>query len=140
MSLLSRFCKLDRCSFCLIIFLVRESTLIFQRSYLFQSLIVKMKSERCQYFFFLKFKLLWSKTQHAPFNRWNPLSILYFENRNWLVERLKWLFSMVLCVNFNLWSWVYLLIVCDEVTFCEFQKQDAKVRTQALSRKVVSFF
>ena len=42
---------------------------------------------------------------------------MYFENRNWSVERLKWLFSMVLCVNFNIWSWVYLLIVYDEVTF-----------------------
>jgi hypothetical protein len=68
-------------------------------------------------FFFLKFKLLWSKTQHASFITCSPLIILYFENRNWPVERLKWLFSMVLYVNFNLWSWVYLLIVCDEVTF-----------------------
>jgi hypothetical protein len=30
------------------------------------------------------------------------------------------------------------LIVCDEVTFLGISKQDAKVRTQALSRKVVS--
>ena len=133
------------CSFCLTIFLVRESTLIFQRSCLFQSLIVEMKSERCQYFLFyffifFKFKLHWSKTQHASFNTCSPLIILYFENRNWPVERLKWLFSMVLCVNFNIWSWVYLLIVCDEVTFLWISKQDAKVKTQALSREVVSLF
>ena len=36
---------------------------------------------------------------------------------------------MVLCVNFNLWSWVYLLMVCDEVTFYEFKgKQKAQVK------------
>ena len=38
--------------FCLTIFLVRESTLIFQKSCLFQSLIVEMKSKRCQYYYY----------------------------------------------------------------------------------------
>jgi len=35
-----------------------------------QSLVVEMKSERCLFLkvFFLKFKLLWSKTQHTLFN------------------------------------------------------------------------
>ena len=48
-----------------------------------QSLIVEMKSERCQFLkVFLKFKLLWSKTQHMSFNTCSPLIILYFENRN----------------------------------------------------------
>jgi hypothetical protein len=36
--------------------------------------------------------------------------------------KIKMTFFMVLYVSFNLWSWVYLLIVCDEVTFSEFQK------------------
>jgi hypothetical protein len=38
-------------------FFVRESTLIFQRSCLFQSLIVEMKSERCQFFFLSIFEI-----------------------------------------------------------------------------------
>ena len=47
-----------------------------------------------------------------------------FWKHKWPVVRLKWFlfFFMVLCVSFNLWSWVYLLMVCDEVTFCEFQE------------------
>jgi len=36
--------------------------------------------------------------------------------------KIKMTFFMVLCVSFNLWSWVYLSMVYDEVTFCEFQK------------------
>ena len=37
--------------------------------------------------------------------------------------KIKMTFFMVLYVSFNLWSWVYLLIVCDEVTFSEFHQQ-----------------
>ena len=45
-------------------------------------------------------------------------------------------FFMVLCVSFNLWSWVYLLMVYDEVTFCKFQgKQKAQVKTWGFIRK-----
>jgi len=64
----------------------------------------------------------WSKTQHTLFEIYSPLIVMYFENRNWPVVRLKWLFSflfffMVLCIHFRLWFWVYLLMVCDWVTF-----------------------
>jgi len=44
-----------------------------------QSLVVEMKSERCQ---FLKIKLLRSKIQHTLFEIYSPLIVLYFENRN----------------------------------------------------------
>jgi hypothetical protein len=49
---------------------------------------------------------------------------------------------MVLCVNFNLWSWVCHLIVYDEVTFYEFKrkkKQDAQVKTWGFIKKRLVF-
>jgi hypothetical protein len=83
-----------------------------------QSLIVEMKSERYQFLkVFLKFKLLWSKTQHMSFNTCSLLIILYFEKQKLTRWKIKMAFSMVLRVNFNVWSWVYLLMICDEVTF-----------------------
>ena len=54
-----------------------------------QSLVVEMKSERCQ---FLKIKFLRSKIQHTLFQIYSPLIVMYFENRNWPVVRLKWFF------------------------------------------------
>jgi hypothetical protein len=67
----------------------------------------------------------------------NPFIVLYFENRNWPVARLKWL-------SFFSWFFVSTLnsnfgyIFCWSVMrwyFFEFEKQDA----QALLRNVVSF-
>ena len=55
-----------------------------------QSLVVEMKSERCQ---FLKIKFLRSKIQHTLFEIYSPLIVMYFENRNWPVVRLKWFFA-----------------------------------------------
>ena len=96
-----------------------------------------MKSERCQ-FFFLKFKLLWSKAQHTSFNTCSPLIILYFENRNWLIKRSKWLFP-----------WFFVSILISDLGYIfwwsvmrwpsvNFKKQDAQVRTRAFIKK--SFF
>ena len=52
--------------------------------HVYSSLNVEMKSERCLFlkllFFLLKFKLLWSKTQHTI--QCSPLIVLYLENRN----------------------------------------------------------
>jgi len=102
-----------------------------------QSLVVAMKSERCQ---FLKIKFLRSKIQHALFEIYSPLIVMYFENRNWPVVRLKWFFFMVLCIHFRLWFRVYLLMVYDEVTFCEFQKNKRlKSKLEDSSRKIVFF-
>jgi len=49
MSLLSRILQTQSVLFCLTIFLVQESTLIFSKIMFIQSLIVEMKSERCQF-------------------------------------------------------------------------------------------
>ena len=96
--------------FCLTIFLVLGSNLILQRSCLFKSNCWN-EIRKISFFkkVFLKFKLLWSKTQYISF-KCSPLIVLYFENRNWSDVRLKLLFP-VLCVYFNLWSWVYHLMV-----------------------------
>jgi hypothetical protein len=62
------FCKFDRCSSCLTIFLVRESTLIFQRSWLFKSNCWNEIKEMSIFESILKIKLLRSKIQHTLFN------------------------------------------------------------------------
>jgi hypothetical protein len=68
-------------------FFVRQSFLFWNqisyfKGHVYSSLIVEIKSKRCLFLkvFFLKFKLLWSKTQHTI--QCSPLIILYFENRN----------------------------------------------------------
>jgi hypothetical protein len=49
-------------------------------------------------------------------------------------------FSMIFCVNFNLWSWVHHLMARDEMTFCEFKRNKMlKSKLEALSWKIVSF-
>jgi hypothetical protein len=85
--------------------------------------------------FFLKFKLLWSKAQHTSFNTCSPLIILYFENRNWLIKRSKWLFP-----------WFFVSILISDLGYIfwwsvmrwpsvNFKKQDAQVRTRAFIKK-----
>jgi hypothetical protein len=84
---------------------------------------------------------LLSKIQHMLFKIYSLLIVMYFENRNWPVVRLKWLFFLffvsILESDFGyifLWSmmrWPFLRISKNK-------KQDAQVKTQALSWKVVS--
>ena len=85
--------------------------------------------------FFFKFKLLWSKAQHTSFNTCSPLIILYFENRNWLIKRSKWLFP-----------WFFVSILISDLgyifwwsvmrwPYVNFKKQDAQVRTRAFIKK-----
>jgi len=77
----------------------------------------------------LKFKLLWSKAQHTLFTTCSPLIILYFENRNWPVEILKWLFLWffvsILISDFRNIFWWFVM----RWPFYEFQKQDANEHT-----------
>jgi len=50
------------------------------------------------------------------------------------LSRVKAAFSMIFCVNFNLWSWVHHLMARDEMTFCEFQRNKMlKSKLEALS-------
>jgi len=105
-----------------------------------QSLVVGMKSERCQFWkVFLEIKLVWSKIQHTLFNVVIWLScILKIEMTRC---KIKMTFFMVLCVSFNLWSWVYLSMVYDEVTFCEFQETKGSSQNLRIHQeRLFSFF
>ena len=54
--------------------------------------------------------------------------------------KIKIAFSMIFCVNFNLWSWVHHLIARDEMIFCELQRNKMlKSKLEALSWKIISF-
>ena len=101
------FCKFDRCSSCLTIFLVLKTNLIFQSPCLFKSNC--WNEIRDVFFFFWNQVCLVKNPTHVI--QYSPLIVLYFENINGLVVRLKKLF-LVLCVYFNIWSWVcYYLIL-----------------------------
>ena len=141
MSFMSGICKLGRCFSCLKIFLILESNLTFQRSCLF-SLIVEMKSERCQFLkVFLEIKLYWSKIQHTLFNVVLWLSCTFErEKKNWLVVRLKWLFPWffisILNSNFGYIFWLSVM----RWPFMNFKKNKVpESKLEALSRKIVSF-
>jgi len=54
--------------------------------------------------------------------------------------KIKMTFFMVLCVSFNLWSWVSHLMVCDEVTFCEFQETKGSSQNLRIYQEMVAFF
>jgi len=132
-----RFCKFNRYSSCLTIFLVLELNLIFQRSCLFKS-NCWMKSGRCPFLFFFNFKLLRLKIQHTLFNV--VLWLSYILKTEMSHCKIKMTFFMVLCVSFNLWSWIYLLIICDEVTFYEFQEtKDSSQNLRIHQEKLFSF-
>ena len=107
-------------------FIVRQSFLFWNQISYFKdhvnsSLIVEMKSKRYQ-FWKRSFEnhAFWSKTQHTLFNIVLWLSCILKTEMTHC--KFKMTFSMVFYVSFNLWSWVYLFTVCNEVTFCEFQE------------------
>ena len=53
----------------------------------------------------------------------------------------KMVFFMVLCIHFRLWFRVYLLMVYDEVTFCEFQKTKGPSQNLRIHQeRLFSFF
>jgi len=134
------FCEFNRCSSCLTIFLFWNQLSYFKDHVYSKSSLLKW-NQRCpflkrpfenQAFFqrsntrYLKYTVLWlscilkTEMTHCKF---------------------KMTFFMVLYVNFNLWSCVYLFTVCNEVTFCEFQgKQKAQVKTWGFIKKDCFFF
>jgi hypothetical protein len=99
-----------------------------------------MKSKRYQFWKrSFENQAFWSKTQHTLFNIVLWLSCILKTEMTHC--KFKMTFSMVLYVSFNLWSWVYLFTVCNEVTFCEFQgKQKAQVKTWGFIKKGCFFF
>ena len=98
------------------VFLIWKSFLFWNQISYFKghvnsSLIVEMKSERCQFLkVFLEIKLCWSKIQHTLFNIVLWLSCILREKKNWLVVRLKWLFPWffvsILNSNFGYIFWL----------------------------------
>jgi hypothetical protein len=86
------FCKFGQCSSCLTILFWNQ--LSYFKDNVYSSLIVEIKAERCQFW-----KRFWKssffdkkKAQHTLFKIYSPLIFMYFENRNWPVVILKWLF------------------------------------------------
>ena len=76
-----------------------------------------------------------SKIQHVIRNI-QSFDCHVFWKQKWPIVSLKWLFFMVFYVSFNLWSRVYLFMVYNEVTFCEFQgKRKAQVKTWGFIKK-----
>jgi CRISPR/Cas system-associated endoribonuclease Cas2 len=73
------------------------------KCHVYSSLIVEMKSERCQFLkVFLKIKLRWSKIQHTLFNVVLWLSCILREIEKWTHCKIKMAFPMVLCIHFKL--------------------------------------
>jgi hypothetical protein len=80
-----------------------------------------MKSERCQFFLSIfEIQAFLVKGPTYVIQYMQSFDYLVFWKQKLARQKIKMAFSMVLCVNFNLWSWVYLLMVYDEVTFYEF--------------------
>jgi len=73
------------------------------KCHVYSSLIVEMKSERCQFLkVFLKIKLRWLKIQHTLFNVVLWLSCILRERKKWNHCKIKMAFLMVLCIHFKL--------------------------------------
>jgi CRISPR/Cas system-associated endoribonuclease Cas2 len=128
------------------VFLIWKSFLFWNQISYFKghvnsSLIVEMKSERCQFLkVFLEIKLCWSKIQHTLFNVVLWLSCILREKKNWLVVRLKWLFPWffvsILNSNFGYIFWLSVM----RWPFMNFKRNKVpESKLEALSRKIVSF-
>jgi hypothetical protein len=111
------------------------------KDHVYSSLIVEMKSERCPFWnIYFENQAFWSKTQHTLFKIWSLLIVLYIENRNWLVVRLKWFFPWffvsILNSDFRYIFWWSMM----RWPFYEFQKQNAQVKTQGFIKKGCFFW
>ena len=76
----------------------------------------------CFWNYYFSFEIQTSLVKDPTHYSMQSFDCLVFWKQKWPVVRFKNDFFMVPCVSFNLWSWVYPLMVYDEVTFCEFQK------------------
>jgi len=133
------FCKLNRC-FCLTIFLVLESNLIFQKSCLFKSNCWNEIREML-----VLEKIFWKSSffdqrSNTCYSKYAILWLSCILKTEMIRCKIKMTFFMVLCVSFNLWSWVSHLMVCDEVTFCEFQETKGSSQNLRIYQEMVAFF
>jgi len=134
------FCKFNRCSY-LTIFLVLESNLIFQRSCLFKSNYWNEIREMPILKSIFRKSSLFGQRPNTRHSKYVILWLSCILKTKMTRCKIKMTFFMVLCVSFNLWSWVYLLEVCDEVIFSEFQgKQESQVKTRGFLKKWLLFF
>ena len=119
------------------IFLVLESNLIFQRSCLFKSYWNEIKEMSIFEKTFWKSSFLIKDPTHVIRNIQSfDCHVFWKQNLTRCKTKMAFFSFMVLCIHFKLWFWVYLLTVCDEVTFCEFQgKQKAQVKTWGFIKK-----
>jgi len=104
-----------------------------------QSLVVGMKTERCQFLkVFLKIKLLRSKIQHTLFNAvlWLSCILKTQMTRCKIQMTFSWFFVSVLIFDLGYIFWWSTM----RWPSMNFKKQDAQVKTEALSRNVVFFF
>ena len=110
------------------------------KGHVYSSLIVEMKSERCQFLkVFLEIKLYWSKIQHTLFNIVLWLSCILREKK---LTRCKikmafpWFFVSILNSNFGYIFWLSVM----RWPFMNFKKNKVpESKLEALSRKIVSF-
>jgi hypothetical protein len=110
------------------------------KGHVYSSLIVEMKSERCQFLkVFLEIKLYWSKIQHTLFNIVLWLSCILREKK---LTRCKikmafpWFFVSILNSNFGYIFWLSVM----RWPFMNLWKNKVpESKLEALSRKIVSF-
>ena len=127
------------------VFLVWKSFLFWNqishfKGHVYSSLIVEMKSERCQFLkVFLEIKLYWSKIQHTLFNVVLWLSCILREKK---LTRCKikmafpWFFVSILNSNFGYIFWLSVM----RWPFMNFKKNKVpESKLEALSRNIVSF-
>ena len=112
------FCKLDRYSSCLTIFLFWNQLSYFQRSCQFKSNCWNEIREMSVF----ENQVSSVKDPTHVIRNIQSFDCHVFWKQKLTHCKFKMTFSMVLYVSFNLWSWVYLFTVCNEVTFCEFQE------------------
>jgi len=140
MSFLSGILQIQSMFFFVRQFFLFWNQISYFKGHVYSSLIVEIKSKRC---LFLKV-FSWNSSffGQRPNTLFNAVLWLSCILKTKMTRcKIKMSFFMVLCISFNLWSWVYLLMVCDEVTFCEFQEtKRLKSKLEDSSRKIVFFF
>jgi len=132
------FCKFNRCSY-LTIFLVLESNLIFQRSCLFKSNCWNEIREMPILKSIFQKSSLFGQRPNTRHSKYVILWLSCILKTKMTRCKIKMTFFMVLCVSFNLWSWVYLLVVCNEVTFCELQETKGSSQNLRIYQEMVAF-
>jgi hypothetical protein len=113
------FCKLNRYSSCLTIFLFWNQLSYFKDHVYSKSSLLKW-NQRCPFFekTFWKSSFFFFKDPTHVIRNIQSFDCHVFWKQKLTCCKTKMVFFMVLCIHFRLWFRVYLLMVCNEVTFC----------------------